>query len=41
MEENIAADAVTLTPEQVAALDALPAAEGGHHTDDQMKMIER
>jgi len=41
VEENTAADAVTLTPEQVAALDALPAAEGGHHTDDQMKMIER
>ena len=41
VEENTAADAVTLTPEQVAALDALAAAEGGHHTDDQMKMIER
>jgi aryl-alcohol dehydrogenase-like predicted oxidoreductase len=41
VEENTAADAVELTPEQVAALTALPAAEGGHHTDDQMQMIER
>jgi aryl-alcohol dehydrogenase-like predicted oxidoreductase len=41
VEENTAADAVTLTPEQLAALTALPAAEGGHHTDDQMRMIER
>jgi aryl-alcohol dehydrogenase-like predicted oxidoreductase len=41
VEENTAADAVTLTPEQVAALTALPPAEGGHHTDAQMRMIER
>ncbi|SCF25264.1 aldo/keto reductase [Micromonospora mirobrigensis] len=41
VEENVAADAVTLTPEQVAALTALPVAEGGHHTDEQMQMIER
>jgi aryl-alcohol dehydrogenase-like predicted oxidoreductase len=41
VEENTAADAVELTPEQVAALTALTPAEGGHHTDDQMQMIER
>ena len=41
VEENTAADAVTLTPQQVAAFDSLPVAEGGHHTDDQMQMIER
>jgi len=41
VEENTAADAVELTPDQVAALTALPPAEGGHHTDDQMRMIER
>jgi len=41
VEENTAADAVTLTPDQVAALTALPPAAGGHHTDDQMRMIER
>ncbi len=41
VEENAAADAVTLTPAQMATLDALPVAEGGHHTDEQMQMIER
>jgi aryl-alcohol dehydrogenase-like predicted oxidoreductase len=41
VEENTAADAVELTPEQIATLDALPVAEGGHHTDEQMQMIER
>ncbi|GAA3216105.1 aldo/keto reductase [Dactylosporangium siamense] len=41
VEENAAADAVTLTPEQVATLTALPVAEGGHHTDEQMRVIER
>ncbi|WP_433309499.1 aldo/keto reductase [Micromonospora sp. CA-269861] len=41
MQENAAADAVTLTPEQLATLTALPVAEGGHHTDEQMQMIER
>jgi aryl-alcohol dehydrogenase-like predicted oxidoreductase len=41
VEENAAADAVTLTPEQVAELTALPAPEGGHHNEDQMRMIER
>jgi len=41
VEENTAADAIELTPEQVATLTALPPAGGGHHTDDQMQMIER
>ncbi|RLP85376.1 aldo/keto reductase [Micromonospora sp. CV4] len=41
VEENAAADTVTLTAEQVAALTALPVAEGGHHTDEQMQVIER
>ncbi|MEV6493531.1 aldo/keto reductase [Actinoplanes sp. NPDC051633] len=41
VEENAAADVVTLTPEQIATLTALPVAEGGHHTDEQMRMIER
>jgi aryl-alcohol dehydrogenase-like predicted oxidoreductase len=41
LEENAAADAVTLTAEQIAALDALTPAAGGHHTDEQMKVIER
>jgi aryl-alcohol dehydrogenase-like predicted oxidoreductase len=41
VEENIAADAVELTAEQIAVLDALPVAEGGHHTDAQMRLIDR
>jgi diketogulonate reductase-like aldo/keto reductase len=41
VEENAAADAVTLTPEQIATIDALPMAEGDHHTAEQMQMIER
>ncbi|MGC4877914.1 aldo/keto reductase [Micromonospora sp. DT43] len=41
VQENVAADTVTLTPEQVATLTALPVAEGGHHTDEQMRVIER
>ncbi|MCG5446094.1 aldo/keto reductase [Micromonospora sp. NIE79] len=41
VQENATADAVTLTPEQIATLTALPVAEGGHHTDEQMQMIER
>jgi aryl-alcohol dehydrogenase-like predicted oxidoreductase len=41
VEENIAADALVLTAEQLAKLDALPPAAGGHHTEAQMQMIER
>jgi aryl-alcohol dehydrogenase-like predicted oxidoreductase len=41
VEENTAADGLELTAKQIATLDALPVAEGGHHTDDQMQMIER
>ncbi|TQS42496.1 aldo/keto reductase [Cryptosporangium phraense] len=41
VEENVAADGVVLSPEQIATLDALPVAEGGHHTEAQMAMIER
>jgi aryl-alcohol dehydrogenase-like predicted oxidoreductase len=41
VEENSAADGIELTPEQIATLNALPVAEGGHHTDEQMQMIER
>ena len=41
VEENSAADAVELTAEQVATLDRLTPAAGGHHTDAQMEMIER
>ena len=41
VEENAAADAVELTAEQLRRLDELPPAEGGHHTEEQMALIER
>jgi aryl-alcohol dehydrogenase-like predicted oxidoreductase len=41
LEENAAADGVELTDEQLRRLDALPPAEGGHHTEEQMRLIER
>ena len=41
LEENAAAGEVVLTPEQVRRLSEVPAAVGGHHTDEQMTMIER
>src|SRR3954470_24140995 len=41
VEENVAADDVALTPEQVQRLTDLPPSVGGHHTDEQMTMIER
>ncbi|GAA2367712.1 aldo/keto reductase [Catellatospora methionotrophica] len=41
VEENTAADAVELTADQISVLDRLAPAEGGHHTDAQMQMIER
>jgi aryl-alcohol dehydrogenase-like predicted oxidoreductase len=41
LEENVAADDVVLTEAQLARLDELTPASGGHHTDEQMKLIER
>lgn len=41
VEENIAADQVELTADQIARLDALPPAAGEHHTEAQMQMIDR
>ena len=41
VEENIGADRVELTPEQVGRLDSLPPAAGAHHNEQQMRMIER
>ena len=41
IEENAAADGVELTDEQLRRLDALPPAEGEHHTEEQMRLIER
>jgi aryl-alcohol dehydrogenase-like predicted oxidoreductase len=41
VEENTAADAVELTPEQVAKLDNLTPSAGDHHNEQQMQMIDR
>jgi aryl-alcohol dehydrogenase-like predicted oxidoreductase len=41
VEENIAAADVHLTAEQVATLDRLTPAAGGHHDEAQMQLIER
>jgi len=41
VEENVGADAVELTKEQIQQLTDLPPAAGGHHTEAQMRMIER
>ena len=41
LEENVGADAVELTAEQVAKLDNLTPASGDHHNEQQMQMIGR
>ncbi|MFB4262490.1 aldo/keto reductase [Nonomuraea sp. GTA35] len=41
LEENAAADGLVLTAGQLAKLDSLPPAAGGHHNEAQMQMIER
>jgi aryl-alcohol dehydrogenase-like predicted oxidoreductase len=41
LEENLAADALALTPEQTALLDGLTPAAGDHHNEAQMRMIGR
>jgi aryl-alcohol dehydrogenase-like predicted oxidoreductase len=41
VEENVAADGVELSPEQIDRLDKLPSASGEHHNEQQMRMIER
>jgi aryl-alcohol dehydrogenase-like predicted oxidoreductase len=41
LEENVAADTVELTAEQVKQLTDLPAPAGGHHTEAQMEMLDR
>ncbi|BBA96114.1 putative aldo/keto reductase [Actinacidiphila reveromycinica] len=41
VEENIGADAVRLTREQLAKLSDLPPAAGETHTEAQMRLIER
>jgi aryl-alcohol dehydrogenase-like predicted oxidoreductase len=41
VEENIAADEIVLTPDQIQRLDDLPVASGGHHNEAQMSVMER
>jgi aryl-alcohol dehydrogenase-like predicted oxidoreductase len=41
VEENIAADGIALTDEQLARLSALPSAAGDTHKPAQMRMMER
>ena len=41
VEENIAADEVVLSPEQIERLGNLPAPVGDHHKEAQMRMLER
>ena len=41
VEENVAADDVVLTADQIKRLDELTPASGGHHNEAQMEMIER
>src|SRR5919199_1126878 len=41
VEENTAADALTLTAEQIQRLSSLPPAAGDHHNEAQMQMIDR
>ncbi|MEV4109836.1 aldo/keto reductase [Nonomuraea sp. NPDC049695] len=41
VEENVAADAVELSAEQLAKLDNLPPAAGEDHNEEQMRMIQR
>jgi aryl-alcohol dehydrogenase-like predicted oxidoreductase len=41
LEENVAADAVELTPEQIEALTAVTQPAGDHHPEAQMRQLER
>ena len=41
VEENAAADGIELSPEQIDKLNNLTPAAGDHHSEEQMKMIER
>lgn len=41
LEENVGADSLALTPDQLARLDGLTPAAGGHHAEAQMGWIDR
>jgi aryl-alcohol dehydrogenase-like predicted oxidoreductase len=41
LEENVRAEGIVLSPEQIDRLNNLPPAAGEHHNEEQMRMIER
>ena len=41
VQENTAADLVKLSPEQIDTLNKLTPPAGGHHTEEQMRLIDR
>jgi aryl-alcohol dehydrogenase-like predicted oxidoreductase len=41
LEENVAADGIRLSAEQMATLDNLAPAAGAHHNEEQMRLLER
>lgn len=41
LEENVGADSIELSPEQLARLDRLTPPKGGHHAEAQMGWIDR
>ena len=41
VEENVAADEIVLTAEQIEELNNLTPPEGDHHNEEQMRMIDR
>jgi aryl-alcohol dehydrogenase-like predicted oxidoreductase len=41
LEENVGADAIELSPDQLARLDGITPAVGGHHAAAQMEWIDR
>jgi aryl-alcohol dehydrogenase-like predicted oxidoreductase len=41
LEENLAADRIELTPDQLRRLDQLPPAAGAHHEDADMRLLKR
>jgi aryl-alcohol dehydrogenase-like predicted oxidoreductase len=41
LEENVAADSVQLTAEQLAKLDQITPPAGAHHNEAQMRLLDR
>jgi aryl-alcohol dehydrogenase-like predicted oxidoreductase len=41
LEENAAADTVELTPEQLDKLEGITPPAGEHHSEAQMRMLDR